>query len=109
VPKVVLDQRIDERTGAMFDAGVQDEVQRALSGPISTTARRTMGIDEIATLPQDEARTALVARTRRYATYQRKWMRRVPAIVIVDGDRPVGEIADDIIALARTGERLPRL
>jgi tRNA dimethylallyltransferase len=109
LPKAVLERRIDERTRAMFEAGVQDEVQRALSGPISTTARKTMGIDEIATLPPDEARVALAARTRRYAAYQRKWMRRVPAIVMVDGDRPVGEIADDIVALARTRERLPRL
>ena len=68
-----------------------------------------MGIDEIATLPPDEARDVLVARTRRYASYQRKWMRRVPGIVIVDADRPVGEIADDIVSLARTRERLPRL
>ncbi|MGZ4334641.1 MAG: tRNA (adenosine(37)-N6)-dimethylallyltransferase MiaA [Gaiellaceae bacterium] len=109
VPKLVLNQRIAERTRTMFAAGVQDEVQRALSGPISTTARRTMGIDEIATLPPDEALVALVTRTRRYATYQRKWMRRVPAVAIVDADRPVGEIADDIVALARTRERLPRL
>jgi len=109
VPKIVLDDRIAERTREMFQAGVQDEVQRALSGPISATARKTMGIDEIATLPPDEALVALVTRTRRYATYQRKWMRRLPAVGIVDADRPVGEIADDIVALARTRERLPRL
>jgi tRNA dimethylallyltransferase len=109
VPKAVLDERIAERTRAMFEAGVQAEVQRALSGPISITARKTMGIDEIATLSPDEARAALIVRTQRYATYQRKWMRRVPGIVIVDADRPVGEIADDIVALARTRERLPRL
>jgi tRNA dimethylallyltransferase len=108
VPKAVLDERIEARTRAMFDAGVQDEVRRALAGPISTTARKTMGIDEVATLPRDEACAALVARTRRYAAYQRKWMRRVPGIVMVDGDRPVGEIADDIVSLARTRERLPR-
>jgi tRNA dimethylallyltransferase len=108
VPKSVLDERIAERTRAMFDAGVQDEVRRALSSPISTTARKTMGIDEIATLPTEDACAALVARTRRYAAYQRKWMRRVPGIVMVDGDRPVGEIADDIVSLARTRERLPR-
>jgi tRNA dimethylallyltransferase len=108
VPKAVLDERIAERTRGMFDAGVQDEVRHALAGPISTSARKTMGIDEVATLPADEACTALVARTRRYAAYQRKWMRRVPSIVMVDGDRPVGEIADDIVSLARTRERLPR-
>jgi tRNA dimethylallyltransferase len=109
VPKAMLDARIGERTHAMFESGVQDEVRRALAGPISITARKTMGIDEIATLPPGEALDALVARTRRYAGYQRKWMRRVPAIVMVDADRPVGEIADDIVALARTRERLPRL
>ncbi len=109
VPKAVLDERIAVRTRAMFSAGVQDEVQRALNGPISATARKTIGIDEIAALPPDEACAALVARTRRYASYQRKWMRRVPGIVIVDGDRPVGEIADDIVSLARTRERLPRI
>jgi tRNA dimethylallyltransferase len=109
LPKEVLDRRIAERTRAMFEAGVQDEVHHALAGPLSTTARKTMGIDEIATLPSDEAQAALAARTRRYASYQRKWMRRVPGIVMVDGDRPVGEIADDIVSLARTRERLPRL
>jgi tRNA dimethylallyltransferase len=108
LPKDVLDRRIAERTRAMFAAGVHDEVQHALAGPISATARKTMGIDEIAALPPDEAQVALAARTRRYASYQRKWMRRVPGIVMVDGDRPVGEIADDIVSLARTRERLPR-
>jgi tRNA dimethylallyltransferase len=109
VPQAVLDRRIDERTQAMFDAGVQDEVERALSGPISATARKTMGIDEIAGLSRDEASVALAARTRRYAAYQRKWMRRIPGVVMVDADRPAGEIADDIVAVARTRERLPRL
>jgi tRNA dimethylallyltransferase len=109
VPKAVLDRRIAERTQAMFAAGVQAEVRRALAHDISSTARKTMGIDEIATLPADEARDALITRTRRYASYQRKWMRRVPGIVMVDADRPVGEIADDIVSLARTRERLPRL
>jgi hypothetical protein len=35
-------------------------------------------------------------------------MRRIPGIVMVDADRPPGEVADDIVALARTRERLPR-
>src|SRR5262245_38857760 len=108
VPKHVLDARIEQRTRAMFDAGVQEEVRRALASPISATARKTMGIDEVATLPREEALEALAARTRKYAAYQRKWMRRVPGIVMFDADRPPGEIADDIVALARTRERLPR-
>lgn len=108
VPKDVLDRRIEERTRAMFEAGVEEEVRRALAGPVSTTARKTMGIDEVATLPREEAIAALAARTRKYAAYQRKWMRRVPGIAIVDATRAVGEIADDIVALAGTRERVPR-
>ena len=108
VPKPVLERRIGERTRAMFEAGVEDEVRRALAGPISTTARKTLGLDEVATLPREEAIAALVVRTRRYAAYQRKWMRRVPGLVMVDADRPPGEVADEIVTLARTRERLPR-
>ncbi len=108
VPRDALERRIDERTRAMFDAGVEEEVRQALAGPISVTARQALGLDEVATLPRDEAIAALVVRTRRYAAYQRKWMRRIPGIVIVDADRPPGEIADDIVALARSRERLPR-
>ena len=107
VPKTVLNHRISARTSAMFDAGVQEEVRAALARRISPTARKTMGIDEVANLPREEAAAALVARTRRYAAYQRKWMRRVPGIVMVDANRPPGEVADDIVALARTRERLP--
>jgi tRNA dimethylallyltransferase len=108
VPADVLERRIEERTRAMFDAGVVEEVRRALAGPISQTARKTLGLDDVASLPADEAAAAIVVRTRRYAAYQRKWMRRVPGLVMVDADRPPGEIADDIVALAGSRERLPR-
>jgi tRNA dimethylallyltransferase len=108
VPKEILERRIEERTRAMFDAGVVEEVRRALAGRISSTARRTLGLDEVATLPREEAIAAIVVRTRRYAAYQRKWMRRVPGLVMVDADRPPGETADDIVALARPREHLPR-
>jgi tRNA dimethylallyltransferase len=108
VPPPVLEARIEERTRAMFDHGVEAEVERALAGPISATARKTIGLDEISGLLREEAIDALVARTRRYAAYQRKWMRRIPGLVIVAADRPEGEIADDIVDLARARERLPR-
>ena len=108
VPKAVVERRIEARTRDMFDAGVEEEARRALAGPLSTTARKTMGLDEVATLPREEAIAAVVARTRRYAAYQRKWMRRIPGLVMVEADRPPGEIADDIVTLARTRERLSR-
>ncbi len=39
--------------------------------------------------------------TLRFAAYQRKWMRRIPGIVMIDADRPVGEVADAILEMAR--------
>ncbi|HEY2935678.1 MAG TPA: tRNA (adenosine(37)-N6)-dimethylallyltransferase MiaA [Gaiellaceae bacterium] len=107
VPKDVLEQRIEERARQMFAADVVDEVARALAGPISTTAIRALGLREVAELPRDEACTALIIRTRRYAAYQRKWMRRIPGLVSVKADRPVGEVADEIVEVARTRQRLP--
>jgi tRNA dimethylallyltransferase len=108
LPKDVVERRIEARTRDMFDAGVEEEARRALAGTLSATARKTMGLDEVATLPREEAIAALMARTRRYAAYQRKWMRRIPGLVMVEADRPPGEIADDIVTLARTRERLSR-
>jgi tRNA dimethylallyltransferase len=100
-PKDELERRIVDRTHAMFEAGVQDEVRRALAGPISQTARKTLGLDQVAELPREEAIEAIVVRTRRYAAYQRKWMRRIPGLVIVEN-------ADDVVALARARERISR-
>ncbi len=108
VPKATLERRIEARTLTMFEAGVEGEVRRALTGPISATARKTLGLDEIATLPREQAVEAIVVRTRRYAAYQRKWLRRLEGAAMVSGDRPPGEIADEIVALARTRERLHR-
>jgi tRNA dimethylallyltransferase len=99
--------RIEERTLAMFEAGVEDEVRRALAGPISATARKAMGLEDVATLPRDEAIEALNLRTRRYAAYQRKWMRRLPGLVSVAADRPPGEVADDILEVVSSRQRLP--
>jgi tRNA dimethylallyltransferase len=108
VPKPELDRRIAERTSRMFEAGVEDEVRGALLAEPSTTARKVIGLDEVATLHRDEAITALAARTRRYAAYQRKWLRRLEGLVMVTADRPPEETAAEIVALARTWERLPR-
>ena len=107
VPKPELDRRIEERTRRMFDAGVEEEVRNALLGEPSATARKIIGLHEVATLPCEEAIEALIVRTRRYAAYQRKWLRRLEGLVIVAADRPPEETAAEIVALARTRERLP--
>jgi tRNA dimethylallyltransferase len=93
VPAEELARRIEQRTHEMFERGVEQEVARALSEPISATARTIHGLQDIAELPREEAIEALIARTRRYAAYQRKWMRRIPGIVVLDANRPAAEVA----------------
>jgi len=107
VPKEELDRRIDERTRAMFEAGVRAEAEAALAGPISSTAAYAHGLSDIAEHADEDAIEALAARTRRYAAYQRKWMRRIPGLVSLPADRPPGEIADAILEVARARQRLP--
>jgi tRNA A37 N6-isopentenylltransferase MiaA len=91
----------------MFAAGVEAEVRAALAGPVSSTARKALGLEEVATLPRDAAIEALAVRTRAYAAYQRKWMRRIAGLVSVAADRPADVVADEILDLASARERLP--
>ena len=108
VPKTEIERRIAERTRRMFEAGVEDEVRAALVAEPSPTAGKVIGLHEVATLRREEAIEALTTRTRRYAAYQRKWLRRLEDVVIVAADRPPEETAVEIVELARTRERLPR-
>jgi tRNA dimethylallyltransferase len=107
VPKPELERRIAERTRSMFDRGVEDEVRAALAAEPSDTAEKIIGLYEVATLPREEAIELLIVRTRRYAAYQRRWLRRLEGVVIVAADRPPEETAAEIVELARTRERLP--
>jgi tRNA dimethylallyltransferase len=97
VPADELARRIEQRTRAMLERGVEEEVQRALAGPISPTARTIHGLADVAEFPREEAIEALLTRTRRYAVYQRKWMRRIPRLVPIDGNRPPNEVAQEIV------------
>jgi tRNA dimethylallyltransferase len=97
LPAEELARRIEERTRAMFERGVEEEVRRALTGSISPTARTVHGLDEVAELPREQAIEALATQTRRYAAYQRKWLRRIPGIVLVDGNRGSAEVAQEIV------------
>ena len=107
VPRDVLDARITGRAGQMFEAGVVDEAREALAGAISSTAVRALGLRDVAERPRDDALEALIVRTRRYAAYQRKWMRRIPGLVSVNANRPPEEVADEIVEVARARQRLP--
>jgi tRNA dimethylallyltransferase len=105
VPRHELERRIEERTDEMFRRGVVDEVQAALRSPISATAEKTLGLKEIAELSPADARDAIVRRTLRYAAYQRKWMRRIPAIVMIDAGRSPHEVADAILEVVQSQSR----
>jgi tRNA dimethylallyltransferase len=97
VTRVELERRIRRRASEMFARGVVEEVRAALDAPLSRTVEKTLGLREIAALPRAEALERIVVRTRRYAAYQQKWMRRIPNIVLVDGERPPTVVADEII------------
>jgi tRNA dimethylallyltransferase len=107
VPREVLNARIAERARRMFDAGVIEEARAALDGDISSTAVHALGLRDVAELPRAEAQEAVIVRTRRYAAYQRKWMRRIPGLVSVNANRPAEEVADEIVEVARARQRLP--
>jgi tRNA A37 N6-isopentenylltransferase MiaA len=51
----------------------------------------------VAELPRPQALEALVLRTRRYAAYQRKWMRRIPDLILLDAARSPDVVADDVV------------
>jgi len=103
VSDAVLDARIRARAAAMVDRGVVDEARAALARPLSRSARKVMGLADFAELPAAEAVDALVENNRRLARYQRKWMRRIPNVVVLDGERPARDVAAEIVAVV--GER----
>jgi tRNA dimethylallyltransferase len=106
VPKDVLARRIGARNRRMVERGVEEEVRRALAaGPLSQTARHVHGLRELAELPLDDALAEMDLQMRRYAAYQRKWMRRIPGLVRVNADRPAEATAAEIQrVLAETPE-----
>lgn len=107
VPRDELAARIEARTRSMVERGVVEEARRALEGSVSPTALTIHGLRDFAELPVQEAVETYNRRVRRYAAYQRKWMRRIPGVVIIDANRPTTEVADEIVALASARERVP--
>jgi tRNA dimethylallyltransferase len=105
VPREELVRRIEQRAQSMLDAGAAEEARAALAALLSATAAKVIGLHEAAELPTSEAVAAIALRTRQYAAYQRKWMRRIPGLVTVRGDRPPRETAREILELA--GRRQP--
>jgi tRNA dimethylallyltransferase len=87
-----LARRIRARAHVMFEQGVEDEVRAA-----GHVAPQVLGLQAVRTLPRAEAVAELERATVRFAAYQRKWMRRIPGIVIIDAERPAGAVADAVL------------
>lgn len=91
----ILDERLARRTGAMFDAGLVDEVRRLCGCGLRSgvTAARALGYAQVlraldaggAPADLDLAREATFAGTRRYVRRQRSWFRRDHRIDWLDG------------------------
>jgi tRNA dimethylallyltransferase len=96
IPASVLEERIRIRTAEMFRRGVVGEVRAVDLERTSRTAAKTLGLAEIMELEPPAAEERIVLRTRRYAAYQRKWMRRIPGVHLLDGTRPPPAIAEEI-------------
>jgi tRNA dimethylallyltransferase len=99
----LLEERIRRRTRRMLELGAVEEARRAHSAGLSRTAEKALGVRELVEHTAEEACALIVARSMRYAAYQRKWMRRIPGIVMIDADRPPEEVADEILQVARAG------
>ncbi len=99
IARAELDQRIAERTSAMWRAGLVAEVaELELTGlRAGKTASRALGYAQVLSFlaeecSQDEARTQTIQATRRFARRQESWFRRDPRVVWLDaGDAQGGD------------------
>ncbi len=96
VPREALDERIRTRTHAMFERGVEEEARGA-----GAVVPQVLGLEAVRNLPREQAEEEIAAATRSLASYQRKWMRRIPGVVMVDASRPADEVADAVLEVAR--------
>ena len=103
-----LDRRIEAADTRDGRAGRGRGGTAAWAAGRSATARKVLGLEQFATLPARRGRR----RGRRGDEAPRPLPAQVAAaltgVVTLDGDRAAEEIADEIVALAGAGERLPR-
>lgn len=92
--------RIDRRVAEMFRAGVADEVARI--GPLSQTAAKTLGLEEIRALlegkmSEAECSAAIQQATRRYAKRQLTWFRQQPNLEALNLSKDHAAAVDKIL------------
>nr|WP_245598417.1 tRNA (adenosine(37)-N6)-dimethylallyltransferase MiaA [Glycomyces arizonensis] len=104
----VLDERIERRVAAMWDAGLVDEVRRLEAEGLreGRTASRALGYQQVLAFlggeyDEDEAFRRTVQGTRRFVRRQRSWFKRDGRIEWLDAADP--ELLERASALARSG------
>jgi tRNA dimethylallyltransferase len=95
VPRPVLDERIERRVRAMWDAGLVEEVRRLAEAGLrdGRTANRALGYQQVLAFldgecSEEEAFERTVTGTRRFARRQDSWFRKDPRITWVAWDDP---------------------
>ena len=100
VPRERLATRIRARTEAMFEQGVEEEVRAA-----GDVVPQVLGLDAVRRLPRVEAIAELDRARSASPRTSANGCAAFPGIVMIDADRPVGEVADAI--LEREARLLP--
>ena len=92
VDRADLDARVEQRIENMWKAGLVDEVRSLIPHGLrdGRTASRALGYQQVleyldGRCTEEEAYAATVAGTRKFVRRQRKWFRRDPAVVWLDG------------------------
>jgi tRNA dimethylallyltransferase len=95
IPRPVLDERIEARVRAMWDAGLVEEVRRLVGAGLreGRTADRALGYQQVLAfldgdLTEQEALERTVVATRRFARRQGAWFDKDPRVRWVDWDDP---------------------
>ncbi len=99
-PRQELYQRVETRIDAMFAQGLVEEVQQTLSLPLSTTARKLIGIPEVTGYLKGEynlerAKYLMKLNTRHYVKRQLTWFRRDQRLtwINIEANQSAREIA----------------
>ncbi len=109
-PREILHQRIEQRVGAMFDAGLIEEVRGLLEkfGELSHTAAQAVGYREVIEHLNDEhteeeTRELVLIRTRRFARHQETWFRNLTECrwVELEADFEPADVAGQIVGLGK--------
>ena len=111
IDRELLEQRIEQRVAAMFDAGLVDEVRRLLDDGLAggRTASRAIGYQQVIAhlagdLTLDEARERTVIATRQFARRQLAWWKDDPRITWIEHD--AADRVERALAIVSSGQQV---